>query len=81
MASRGVRGSDHEELERLINSVFDSDVEDSEGEDVQELEDNFYRENIVTVVIVSQLAAVKKMLQNRPDQKASRFITPKHCFK
>ena len=45
MASRGVRGSDHKEQEILFNSVFDSDVEDSEGEDVQELEDNFYREN------------------------------------
>ncbi|PSN40177.1 hypothetical protein C0J52_16361 [Blattella germanica] len=45
MVSRGVRGSDHKELERLINSIFDSDVEDSEGEDVQKLEDNFYREN------------------------------------
>ena len=35
---------------------------------------------IVIVAIVSQLVATKRILQNRPDQKVSRFITPKHSF-
>ncbi|PSN53461.1 hypothetical protein C0J52_05156 [Blattella germanica] len=59
MASIGVCGSEHEELERLINSVFDSDVVDSEGEDVQELEITFIEKIMVIVVIVSQLVATK----------------------
>lgn len=44
MASRTVRGFEHDELVKLIDSVFDSNAEDSETEDVQELKDNFYEE-------------------------------------
>ena len=67
-------------MERLINSVFDSDVEDSEGEDVQELEDNFYRENNSDSSDSKSVSSDKENVAEPPRPESLEINTPKHRF-